>query len=213
MKVLLLYIEFGSNLLRGRSLLLTGLLALSGCVVAPQSSQNSNWNAQRELLQELDSWQFRGRVDVRYNNDSDTPRIQWQQQDQEYRIRLWGTFNAGNTLITGRPGSVTMESRGETITASSPEQLILQQLGYELPVSYLEYWIKGLPAPGERAELEFNELNQLSLIRQADWTVTYNDPRQYGDLSLPANMILTRPANDIRLRFIGLNWTLPEAVQ
>ncbi len=213
MKVLLLYIEFGSNLLRARRLLLTGLLALSACVVAPQSSQNSNWNAQRELLQELDSWQFRGRIDVRYNNDSDTPRIQWQQQDQEYRIRLWGTFNAGNTLITGRPGSVTMESRGETITASSPEQLILQQLGYELPVSYLEYWIKGLPAPGERAELEFNELNQLSLIRQADWTVTYNDPRQYGDLSLPANMILTRPANDIRLRFIGLNWTLPEAVQ
>ena len=213
MKVLLLYIDIGPNLLRARRLLLTGLLALSACVVAPQSSQNSNWNAQRELLQELDSWQFRGRIDVRYNNDSDTPRIQWQQQDQEYRIRLWGTFNAGNTLITGRPGSVTMESRGETITASSPEQLILQQLGYELPVSYLEYWIKGLPAPGERAELEFNELNQLSLIRQADWTVTYNDPRQYGDLSLPANMILTRPANDIRLRFIGLNWTLPEAVQ
>ncbi len=213
MKVLLLYIDIGPNLLRARRLLLTGLLALSACVVAPQSSQNSNWNAQRELLQELDSWQFRGRIDVRYNNDSDTPRIQWQQQDQEYRIRLWGTFNAGNTLITGRTGSVTMESRGETITASSPEQLILQQLGYELPVSYLEYWIKGLPAPGERAELEFNELNQLSLIRQADWTVTYNDPRQYGDLSLPANMILTRPANDIRLRFIGLNWTLPEAVQ
>ena len=213
MKVLLLYVDVAANLLLVRRLLLTGMLALSACVVAPPSSQNSNWNAQRELLQELDSWQFRGRVDVRYNNDSDTPRIQWQQQDQEYRIRLWGTFNAGNTLITGRPGSVTMESRGETITASSPEELILQQLGYELPVSYLEYWIKGLPAPGERAELEFNALNQLRLIRQADWTVTYNDPRQYGDLSLPADMVLTRPENDIRLRFIGLNWTLPEAVQ
>lgn len=213
MKLLLLYIRVGSNLLRARGLILSSMLALSACVVAPPSSENSNWNLQRNLLQQLDSWEFRGRVDVRYNNDSDTPRIQWRQQDQEYRIRLWGTFNAGNTVITGRPGSVSMESNGETITASSPEELILQQLGYELPVSYLEYWIKGLPAPGDRAELEFNELNQLSSIRQADWTVTYNNPRQYGDLSLPAAMVLTRPANDIRLRFIGLNWTLPEAVQ
>lgn len=213
MKVLLLYISIVANLLRARCLLLTCMLALSACVVAPPSSQNSNWTAQRELLEELDSWQFRGRVDVRYNDDSDTPRIQWQQEDEEYRIRLWGTFNAGNTLITGRPGSVTMESRGETIIAISPEELILQQLGYELPVSFLEYWIKGLPAPGERADLEFNELNQLTRIRQADWTVTYNDPRQYGDLSLPASMQLTRPTNDIRLRFIGLNWTLPAVVQ
>lgn len=181
---------------------------LSSCISAPPASENSNWLAQRERLQQLASWEFRGRVDVRYNNDSHTPRIQWLQQDEEYHIRLWGTFNAGNTLIVGRPGVVTMENDGETITASSPEDLILQQLGYELPVSYLEYWIKGLPAPGPRADLEFNELNQLVRIRQADWTVTYTDPRQYGDVTLPARMELTRPANDIRLRFIGLNWTL-----
>ena len=189
------------------------LLLLTACVAAPPAGDNSDWVAQRDLLQQLDTWEFRGRVDVRYNNDSHTPRIQWQQQDTDYNIRLWGTFNAGNTRISGRPGFVTMENAGEVVTASSPEDLILQQLGYELPVSFLEYWIKGLPAPQGRADLEFNELNQLTRIRQADWTVTYSDPRQYGDISLPARMELTRPANDIRLRFIGLNWTLQDTLQ
>jgi len=214
MNVLLLpYISHLQHQLRTISLLgcLTSLLL--GCVSsAPPAEENSNWVNQRNQLQQLDSWQFRGRVDVRYDNDSHTPRIQWQQQDEEYQIRLWGSFNAGNTRIVGRPGFVTMENDGNVVTASSPEDLILQQLGYELPVSYLSYWIKGLPAPGDRAELQFNELNQLTGIRQADWTITYTDPRQYGDITLPARMELTRPANDIRLRFIGLNWTLDDSI-
>lgn len=183
---------------------------LASCVGAPPASENSDWLAQRDQLQQLQSWAFRGRVDVRYDNESHTPRIQWQQNGEEYQIRLWGTFNAGSTRIVGRPGTVTMENDGNVFEASSPEELILQQLGYELPVSYLEYWIKGLPAPDSRANLQFNALNQLTRIEQASWTVLYTDPRQYGDFLLPARMELTRPANDIRLQFFGLNWTVDE---
>ena len=191
-------------------LLLAALL--SACAsVAPPAEENSDWTRQRQQLQQLESWQLRGRVNVRYDNESHTPRIQWQQKDAEYNIRLWGTFNAGNTLISGEPGSVTLESDGEVLTADSPEELILQQLGYELPVSQLNYWIKGLPAPGSEAQLDFNELNQLTTIRQEDWTISLSDMRQYGEVSLPRRVELTRPRNDIRLRFIGLNWTTDEA--
>ena len=212
MNVLLPYIRYIHSRMRACSLLLSISVVMLGCASAPPAAENSNWVQQRDLLRQLDSWEFQGRVDVRYDNESHTPRIQWQQRSEEYQIRLWGTFNAGNTLIVGRPGFVTMENAGDVVTASSPEELILQQLGYELPVSFLEYWIKGLPAPDSVADLEFNEFNQLVRIQQADWTVNYTDPRQYGDINLPARMELTRPANDIRLRFIGLNWTLPAAV-
>jgi outer membrane lipoprotein LolB len=125
---------------------------------------------------------------------------------------LWGTFNAGNTTIVGKPGFVTLEQDGEQVSASSPEQLILDQLGYELPVSYLEHWIKGIPAPQSRADLQFNEVNQLTQLVQDGWTVSFDDPRQYGKVSLPRRVELTRPRNDIRLRFVGLNWTLPTAL-
>lgn len=187
---------------------------LSACSsIAPPADENSDWARQRDQLQELDSWELRGRVNVRYDNESHTPRIQWLQQNVEYHIRLWGTFNAGNTLIVGRPGYVTMENDGETLSAASPEELILQQLGYELPVSQLNYWIKGLPAPEGEAQLSFNELNQLTTIKQADWTINLSDMRQYGAFSLPRRVELTRPRNDIRLRFIGLNWTADELAE
>ena len=187
-------------------------LSLASCISAPPAQESSNWTRQRDQLQQLHAWQLSGRVNIRYDNESHTPRIRWMQQNVEYQIRLWGTFNAGNTLITGRPGYVTMEQNGDILTASSPESLILQQLGYELPVSFLEYWIKGLPAPDTPADLTFNELNQLTRLTQFGWTVSYTDPRQYGSISLPRRVELTRPQNDIRLRFIGLNWDLGNSV-
>ncbi len=194
-------------------LLCSGLL-LAACAsipTAPPAEEHSDWTRQRDQLQELDCWELRGRVNVRYDKQSHTPRIQWIQRGTEYRIRLWGTFNAGNTLIVGRPGFVTLEQDGEIVSASSPEQLILQQLGYELPVSQLNYWIKGLPSPDLQADLSFNELNQLTTIKQAHWTINLGDPRQYGSISLPRRVELTRSQNDIRLRFIGLNWSGDEA--
>lgn len=195
------------------SLLLASALLSACTAIAPPAEENSDWSRQRDQLQDMDSWELRGRVNVRYDNESHTPRINWLQQNVEYHIRLWGTLNVGSTLIVGRPGYVTLESGGETRNANSPEELILQQLGYELPVSQLNYWIKGLPSPDSTAQLSFNELNQLTTIEQANWTINLSDMRQYGQLSLPRRVELTRPRNDIRLRFIGLNWTTGELAE
>jgi len=191
--------------------LLPGLLcvALGACTsIAPPAEENSSWTRQRLALQELDSWQLRGRVNVRYENESHTPRIQWAQESSEYHIQLWGTFGAGRTTVIGRPGYVTLEQDNEILTASSPEQLMLDNLGYDLPVSQLESWIKGLPVSGSEANLSFNELNQLTGIEQEGWTISFSDLRQYGDVNLPRRVDLQRAERDIQLRFVGLSWTL-----
>ena len=188
------------------------LLAL-GIILAKCSSTtldqiDHNWQNQRALLEETNDWQLRGRVNVRYQNESYTPRIQWQQQEDNYKIRLWGTFNAGNTVIIGEPKFVTMEHDGEIITAKTPEELVLDNLGYELPISYLEFWVRSLPAPGSDAELIFSDHNQLSILRQDGWEVTYSDMRQFDGVILPRRVEITRATNDIRLRFVGLSWIL-----
>jgi outer membrane lipoprotein LolB len=190
--------------------LLALVILLTGCVSAPPAIESGSWPAHRSQLTSLDEWQLQGRVNVRYDNESQTPRIRWNQQNIEYQINLFGTFNAGSTLIVGRPGLVTLEQGNDIVTATTAESLILQQLGYELPVSNLSYWIKGLPSSETEAELVFNQQNQLSQIIQDGWTVNFTDYRQYDSIALPRRVELTRPRNDIRLRFIGLSWTLNE---
>ena len=183
---------------------------LAACASAPPAGDGGDWNAQRESLAALNEWQLRGRVNVRYENESHTPRILWRQQERDYNIRLWGSFNAGNTLITGGPEGVVLQADGETLEAATPEDLILGQLGYELPVSHLEYWVRGLPAPAGGADLEFGESGHLQSLRQDGWSVRYEDPRQYDDLVLPGALDLSRASGDVRLRFVGLRWTLGE---
>lgn len=208
-KVFLPYIGPSTKSATRLLVLLGTALLLAGCgAIAPPAVENSVWSSIRADLEDLTQWQLGGRVNVRYDNESYTPRIRWQQDERNYNIRLWGTFNAGNTTIEGRPGFVTLEQDDTVLTASSPEDIILEKLGYELPVSYLEYWIRGLPAPSSRADLAFNDLNQLSELTQDGWTVSYPDPRQYGDIYLPRRVEVTRPLDDVRLRFVGLSWTL-----
>ncbi len=197
-----------------RRLLLGGAasaaILLAACASAPPAAETGDWPRLRESLEALDAWQLRGRVNVRHANDSHTPRILWRQQDRDYSIRLWGSFNAGNARIAGNPDGVTLEADGEALTAATPEDLILEQLGYELPVSHLAYWVRGLPAPDAAAELLFDERGRLAAIRQQGWSVNYPDPRQYGELSLPGEIEVLRSADDIRLRFVGLRWTIGE---
>ena len=188
-------------------LLVLGII-LSKCSTTTIDLSGHNWKDQRALLEKTSDWQLRGRVNVRYQNESYTPRIQWQQQGDNYRIRLWGTFNAGNTVIIGEPKIVTMKHDGDSITANTPEELVLDNLGYELPISYLEFWIRSLPAPGSDAELEFSAQNQLSKIRQDEWEIAYLDMRQFDGVILPRRVEITGPKNDMRLRFVGLSWTL-----
>ena len=218
MRILLLYISSGMSPFRGllgrktcTTFWAVALLTLTACQsVAPPAGENPSWVQLRNELQGLDNWQLRGRVNVRYYDESHTPRIQWQQSQEQYHIRLWGTFNAGHTEIEGQPGRVSIEQDGEVLTATSPEDLILQQLGYELPVSHLEFWIRGIPAPVSDAQLGFNELNQLTSLEQDGWSVIYSDMRQYQQLSLPRRVEVSRDAGDVRLRFVGLDWTLAE---
>tara|TARA_B100001029_G_C15053751_1_gene452756 strand:- start:4 stop:648 length:645 start_codon:yes stop_codon:yes gene_type:complete len=192
---------------RGISVIFLALV-LQNCSNTILSKSDLGWLEQRELIEQSSNWQLRGRVNVRYHDESHTPRIQWQQQDDKYRIRLWGTFNAGNTIITGEPNSVTMEHDGKIVTAKSPEDLILENLGYELPVSYLEFWIRSLPSPKSDSELEFNDLENLSMIKQDGWEVSYPEVRQFDGVTLPRRVEITKTTDDIRLRFVGLSWVV-----
>ncbi|MBT8145305.1 MAG: lipoprotein insertase outer membrane protein LolB [Gammaproteobacteria bacterium] len=193
----------------GAALLMASLL-LNACQTAPRLEESTAWQAREAQLLALEHWQLQGRVNARYENESHTPRIRWQQRDDRYTIRLWGTLNAGATRIEGQPGFVTFEQGGEVRTASSPEALILEHLGYELPVSQLEYWIKGLPTPNEQHQIELGEFNEVLSMQQSGWTLNYEDYRLFGDYSLPRRIQMSRAERNIRLTFVGLNWTVGE---
>src|SRR5690606_34827462 len=108
------------------------------------------------------------------------------------------------------PEAVRLVQEGEEpLHASTPEDLIREQLGYDLPVANLNYWIKGIPAPGIPAQPEFNANNQLSVLQQSGWQIEYLGYTQYAVEALPTTIRMQKPP--LRLDFVRLNWTLPGA--
>lgn len=170
----------------------------------------SEWEARKAVLESLSEWEFTGSINVRDANEAHSSRIRWRQINELYRINLWGTFNIGATEINGRPGEVRIEQEGEDpIITETPEQLLYDRIGYELPVTELNFWIKGIPAPGASEELSFADNQQLLGFVQAGWRVDYLGYTNFGQETLPTRIRVQKPP--LRLDLIRLNWTLPVA--
>lgn len=194
---------------RNNALAIIVASALIGACAAPRMDApvNEDWQARRNVLAAISSWEFTGRIGVRDESEAHSSRIRWRQHDDEYVINLWGTLNAGATQITGSPAQVSLQQEGKAeLVAASPEELVEEQLGYELPVMQLSYWIKGIPAPGSTGVPSFNEDNHLIALLQDGWTVHYMAYTNYDTESLPTHIRIEK--SPLRLDFVRLDWTL-----
>ncbi len=181
---------------------------LSACAAPRMDAPvNENWQARRNVLAAITTWEFTGRIGVRDDQEAHSSRIRWQQHDDEYVINLWGTLNAGATEITGSPTLVTLIQEGKApLLAATPEGLVYEQLGYELPVTQLRYWIKGIPSPSSTGTPSFNEDNLLIALQQDGWSVQYMAYTNYDTESLPTRIRIEKAP--LRLDFVRLDWTL-----
>jgi outer membrane lipoprotein LolB len=187
---------------------LSGILLSCAGAVRMDAPVISEWDARRAVLESFSEWEFTGSINVRDAEEAHSSRIRWRQNKELYRINLWGTFNIGATEVNGKPGEVRIEQEGEEpIITDTPEQLLYDRIGYELPVTELNFWIKGIPAPGPSQELSFADNQQLLSFVQAGWRVDYLGYTNFGQQTLPTRIRVQKPP--LRLDLIRLNWTLP----
>jgi len=86
-----------------------------------------------------------------------------------------GPLGVGGMRIEGDDAEVQVESRGERrVYSSAPEAVLAAELGYELPVRALRYWVLGLSDPqGGRAIWGVAPGTAVPSLQQAGWTVRY----------------------------------------
>lgn len=97
----------------------------------------------------------------------------WGQQGDRFAIDLTGALGLGATAIRydGQTASLHSDTTG-TITASSPEELLVRATGWQAPISYLPYWIVGKAAPSD-SHSQYHA-NRLTSTQQGDW-IAYFD--------------------------------------
>lgn len=164
----------------------TVVLGLVGCSVAPiLPSRDSS-------VQQQDHFQRAGRFALSVEKrDGARDAVQggfvWNQQQQQIQLDLnnpMGTVLA--RLVADDQGARLIYPNGEVEYAQSPDALVAQLLGYELPVSGMKDWLRGQtgPSPVEGLQLE---QDQIVYFHQDNWRVRLQRYDELGPRLLQMN--------------------------
>ncbi len=88
--------------------------------------------------------------------------------------------------------------------ADSPEALVEAQLGWQLPVSHLLWWVRGLPAPDSRSRLSLDSDSRLARLEQDGWQVNYLAYAEHNGFTLPERIRLE--GHDLQITLVVKDW-------
>lgn len=147
-------------------------LLLAGCatiIVHPRSPQPF------DLL---------GRISATYSGGVVTANVRWEHAAE--RDEIWLMTPTGQTMahiLDMPPGVVLTRADRQEHRARNVEDLTRQALGWPLPLSQLQYWVRGRSVPGSApAEVERDGAKRLSAFTQDGWRVAlaYYDDGEYA---------------------------------
>ncbi|UTW09155.1 lipoprotein insertase outer membrane protein LolB [Pseudomonas benzenivorans] len=195
-----------------RPLLLLSLIALlAGCAgltsreALEGTGDPTRWRAHKQQVADLDAWQISGKVGIRAPRDSGSGTLFWLQRQDYYDIRLSGPLGRGAARLTGRPGAILLEVANQgRYQAASPEALLQQQLGLNLPVSHLLWWIRGLPSPDSRSRVTLDGDSRLAHLQQDGWKVDYLRYAEQNGYWLPERIKLE--GHDLQVTLVIKDW-------
>lgn len=165
------------------------------------------WLQHQEKIISTAVWNTKGRAALRSEKESWSAALTWQQNDEDYHVRLAGPFGQGAVTIDGNPNKVSVQIAGQgAVVADDAESLLLEHLGWSVPVSSLRYWLRGLPAPGQIDGMALNASGVLDQLNQQGWQIDYSAYRPLRGVNLPRKIKIEN--DDLRLKLVLDRWSL-----
>jgi outer membrane lipoprotein LolB len=185
--------------------LLAGCAGLTSREALEGQGDAQSWQAHKQRISLVDAWQINGKVGIRAPQDSGSGTLFWLQRQDYFDIRLSGPLGRGAARLTGRPGDIQLEVANQgRYQAESAEQLLREQLGLNLPVSHLFWWIRGLPSPDSKSRLNLDSQSHLAQLYQDGWHVEFLSYAEQNGFWLPERIKLS--GFDLQVTLVIKDW-------
>jgi outer membrane lipoprotein LolB len=173
---------------------------LSACSSQPKTPQA---NLPMSANQSLQHWQLSGKIGLRNGKQGHSAYLNWRQCGEHYTIRLTGPLGQGAAQLTGNNALATLQtSDQQRFQAANAEQLLAEHFGWQLPVSQLQHWIRGIPDPRHRYQAE----TAGSGFQQLQWQLTYPKLLVVANHQLPAKAIAEQAP--LKVTLVIKDWQL-----
>jgi outer membrane lipoprotein LolB len=178
---------------------------LAGCAALPPATPQAP-----QAAAALESWAFNGRVSLTRGETGWHAGLAWREQAGTYSLRVAGPLGQGAFELSGdAAGVMLVDADQQTFTARNADGLVRHVTGWTLPVNGMHYWVRGLAAPAEAAQVQRDAAGLMTRLEQSGWEINYDRYQTVAGLSLPGRLRLER--DDIAVRLVIDEWLLNPA--
>lgn len=184
-------------------------LALAGCVqqrIKPDAGGLAAQAAREQALSVHGSWKLSGRLAVSSGQDGGSGSLQWSRDGDSFRFDVHAPVTGKTWTLTGDRQHAELSGLGDQpIAGDDASVLLTQELGWYVPLSELDYWVRGMRAPGD-ADLTLRSDGLPLQIKQAGWKVEYLDYDASLNPPMPRKLFAERGPQ--RVHLVIQQWTL-----
>ncbi|MCK7577983.1 MAG: lipoprotein insertase outer membrane protein LolB [Chromatiales bacterium] len=83
-------------------------------------------------------------------------------------------------------------ANGEIHEAATVSDLVVKELGWQVPIDALSWWVKGLADPAQWERRELDERGQLVTLSQFGWKVDFGNYAEVSGSWLPTKLTARR---------------------
>lgn len=182
-------------------LILALALSVNACSFIQEKPVDGYRFAEMQHLQQQRNWYFEGRLAMVDEKDSISASISWRHQAGRDDIELTGPLAQGRVAISVAEDKVVIDdgdNRKEY--GGTVDDVVTNQLGMDMPVNALKYWVLGVNDPQE------SYVEQDGGFVQQGWLVRFGEMQRVKKEILPKKM--TAEKDKTRIKLVVDQWDL-----
>jgi outer membrane lipoprotein LolB len=169
-------------------------------VAGPGTDSQAAYHDRAENIGSVSNWSLVGRISLDDGEEGGSGRLQWVVKADQGALDFHGAMGRGAWhMETGPEGAVLQLADGSEYSAPEVDSLVRQQIGWTIPVTALQWWVRGLSAPGKVDEQSLDASGLLTSLEQFGWQIDYHRYDSDSGITMPTRLDARRDNYRVKL--------------